>query len=211
MKVEMSDGRGRVSRVIISLIHHLRLLSTNTPSSLTHLCQFRRHQASRLSRSWSIDVGSWGVSDIIITPSNDHSSSMLQCSPVMVGTTAAALETSIYPKGQWRHPPTTLLHSLLMLHTGYVHSIDGVFRWHPRSASTWSSLHRITLRIASTISILHPETDLCFDPIENRAMSKHYSSQFDPNMISSLEENRITVTVHWNMGILIITAIYVEY
>ena len=179
MKVEMSDGRGRVSKVIISLIHHLSLLSTNTPSSLTYSCQLRRHQVSWLSHSWSIGPGSWGVSAIIITPSTDHSPSLLQCSPVMVDTTVTVLETSIDPKGQWRHPPPTLLHIPQMLHVGCRHSIDGVLRWYPRSSSTWSSFHRITLRIASTTSALHFKTDLYFDPFENRAMSKHHSSWLD--------------------------------
>ena len=174
----MSARRGRVSRVIISLIHHLSLLSTNTPSSLTYSCQLSRYQGSWLSHSWSIGLGSWGVSDIIITPSNNHSSSMLQCSPVMVATTETTTYPSIDPKGQWRHPPPTLLQSLFMLPTRSLHSIDGVSRWHPRSSSTWSSFHRFTLRIASTTSVLHLETDLYFDHIENRAMSKHHSSQF---------------------------------
>ena len=174
----MSDGRGRVSKVIISLIHHLRLLSTNTPSPLTYSCQLSRHQASWLSHSWSIGLGSRGVSDIIITLSTDHFSSLLQCSPVMVDTTAAALETSIDPKGQWRHHHPTLLHIPQMLHVGCRHSIDRVSRWHPRSSSEWSSLHRITLRIASTTSVLHLETNLYYDPIEKCAMSKHHSSQF---------------------------------
>ena len=183
MKVEMSDGRGGVSKVIISLIHHLSLLSTNTTSSLTHSHQLSRHQGSWLSRSWSIGLGSWGVSDIIIIPSTDHSSSLHQCSPVMVDTTAAALETSIYPKGQWRHPHPTLLHTPQMLHVGCIHSTHGTSRWYPRSSSTWSSFHRITLRIASTTSALHLETNLYFDHIENCAMSKHHSSQFDYNWL----------------------------
>ena len=178
MKVEMSDGRGRVSKVIISLIHHLSLLSTNTPSSLTYSCQLSRHQVSWLSRSWSIGPRSWGVSDIIITPSTDHSPSLLPCIPSVIGITAAAIESSIGPKGQWRHHHPTLLQSLFMLPTRSLHSIDGVSRWHPRSSSTWSSFHRFTLRIASTTSVLHLETDLYFDHIENRAMSKHHSSQF---------------------------------
>ena len=178
MKVEMSDGRGRVSKVIISLIHHLSLLSTNTPSSLTYSCQLSRHQVSWLSHSWSIGLGSRGVSDIIITPSNDHSPSLLPCFPSVVGITAAAIESSIDPTDQWRHHHPTLLQSLFMLPTRSLHSIDGVSRWHPRSSSTWSSFHRFTLRIASTTSVLHLETDLYFDYIENRAMSKHHSSQF---------------------------------
>ena len=178
MKVEMSDGRGRVSRVIISLIHHLSLLSTNTTSSLTYSCQLRRHQGSMLPHSWSIGLGSRGVSDIIITPSNDHSPSMYHCLPPMNDITTVALESLIDPKGQWRHHHPTLLYSLHMLHTGNMYSTDGVFRWHPWSSSEWSSLHRITLRIASTTSVLHLETDLYFDPIENRAMSKQHSSQF---------------------------------
>ena len=174
----MSDRGGRVSKVIISLIHHLSLLSTNTPSPLTYSCQLSRHQASWLSHSWSIDVGSWGVSDIIITPSPEHSPSLLPCFPSVVGITATVIESSIDPKGQWRqdHPP--LLHIPQMLHVGCRHSIDRVSRWHPRTSSEWSSLHRITLRIASTTSALHLEIDLYFDPIENRAMSKHHSSQF---------------------------------
>ena len=180
----MSDGRDRVSRVIISLIHHLSLLLTNTPSSLTYSCQLSRYQGSWLSHSWSIGLGSWGVSDIIITPSTDHSLSLLPCSPSVVGITATALETSIDPKGQWRHHRPTLLQSLLMLHAGHAHSIDGISRWHPRSSSTWSPFHRFTLRIASTTSALHLETNLCFDPIENRAMSKHHSSQFHHIRIS---------------------------
>ena len=178
MKVEMSDGRGRVPRVIISLIHHLRLLSTNTPSPLTHSRQLSRHQVSMLPHSWSIGLGSRGVSDIIITPSPEYSPSLLPCFPSVVGITAAAIESSIDPKGQWRHHHPTLLHIPQMLHVGCRHSTDRASRWHPRSSSEWSSLHRITLRTASTTSALHLEIDLYFDPIENRAMSKHHSSQF---------------------------------
>ena len=178
MKVEMSDGRGRVSKVIISLIHHLSLLSTNTPSSLTYSCQLSRHQVSWLSRSWSIGLGSWGVSTIIITPSPEYSPSLLPCFPSVVGITAVAIESSIDPKGQWRQDHPTLLHIPQMLHVGCRHSIDRVSRWHPRSSSEWSSLHRITLRIASTTSVLHLETNLYYDPIEKCAMSKHHSSQF---------------------------------
>ena len=126
MKVEMSDGRGRVSKVIISLIHHLSLLSTNTTSSLTYSCQLSRHQASWLSRSWSIGVGSWGVSTIIITPSPEYSPSLLPCFPSVVGITAAAIESSIDPTDQWRHHHPTLLQSLFMLPTRSLHSIDGV-------------------------------------------------------------------------------------
>lgn len=178
MKVEMSDGRGRVSRVIISLIHHLSLLSTNMPSSLTYSCQLSRHQASWLPHSWSIGVGSWGVSAIIITPSTDHSSSLLQYSSSMIATTVTTTDPSIDPKGQWRHHHPTLLHIPQMLHVGYRHSTDRASPWYPRSSSEWSSLHQITLRIASTTSALHLETDLYYDPIENRAMSKQHSSQF---------------------------------
>ena len=174
----MSDGRGRVSKVIISLIHHLRLLSTNTPSSLTYSCQLSRHQASWLSRSWSIGLGSRGVSDIIITPSTDHSSSLHHRSPYMIYIIMTGIDPSIDPKDQWRHHHPILLQSLAMLPTRYLHSTDGVSRWHPRSSSTWSSFHRITLRIASTTRVLHLEIDLYFDYIENRAMSKHHSSQF---------------------------------
>ena len=175
MKVEMSDGRDRVSRVIISLIHHLRLLSTNTPSPLTHSRQLSRHQVSMLPHSWSIGLGSRGVSDIIITPSTDHYPSLLHCIPSVVGITAAAIESSIDPKGQWRqdHPP--LLHIPQMLHVGCRHSTDRASRWYQRSSSTWSSFHRITFRIGSTASALHLETNLYFDPIENCAMSKHHS------------------------------------
>ena len=179
----MSDGRGRVSRVIISLIHHLRLLSTNTPSSLTHSRQLSRHQASMLPHFWSIGPGSWGVSDIIITPSTDHSPSLHQWSPWVIDITAAAIESSICPKGQWRHHHPTLLHIPQMLHVGCRHSTDRASRWYQRSSSTWSSFHRITFRIASTTSALHLETDLYFDRIENRAMSKHHSSWFDNNWL----------------------------
>ena len=178
MKVEMNDGRGRVPRVIISLIHHLRLLSTNTPSSLTYSCQLGRHQRSWLSHSWSIGLGSRGVSDIIITPSTDHSPSLLPCIPSVIGITAAAIESSIGPKGQWRHHHPTFLQSLLMPHTKNTYSIDGVSRWQPRSSTEWSTFHRITLRITSTTSALHLEIDKYFYPIENRAMSKQHSSQF---------------------------------
>ena len=169
----MSDGRGGVSKVIISLIHHLSLLSTNTPSSLTYSCQLSRHQASWLSRSWSIGPRSWGVSDIIITPSTDHSPSMYHCLPQMNDITTVALESLIDPKGQWRQHPPTLHHIPQMLHVGCRHSTDRASRWHPRSSSEWSSLHRITLRTASTTSALHLEIDLYFDPIENRALSNH--------------------------------------
>ena len=102
---------------------------------------------------------------------------------VMVGTTAAALDISIDPKGQWRHHHPTLLYSLHMLHTGNMYSTDGVSRWYPWSSSEWSSLHRITLRIVSTTRVLHLETNLYFDPIEKCAMSQHHSSRFDQNWI----------------------------
>ena len=204
MKVEMSDGRDRVSKVIISLIHHLSLLSTNTPSPLTYSCQLSRHQASWLSRSWSIGLGSRGVSDIIITPSTDHSSSLHHRSPYMKYIIMTGIDPSIDPKDQWRHHHPTLLQSLAMLPTRYLYSTDGASRWYPRSSSTWSSLHRITLRIASTTSTLHLETSLYFDPIEKCAMSKHHSSWFhliwvkDEELPSYARQRRWNSTSHMN-------------
>ena len=66
-----------------------------------------------------------------------------------------------------------LIQILHLLRTRYGYSLDGVSRSHPRASSTWSSLHRTTLMMASIACSLHlrptcvltPSRTLGVDPL----------------------------------------------